>query len=122
MKQTRSWWRQNAVFIVLPLLFLALLILPSIFYEPGGSYPPLLRWNDTFYKDSGFKIASANLPENAQQIGTVESTLTLSERPTENLQANLPGLLGAEIYLLEDGNLAVYHDDAYWRYELLLED
>lgn len=122
MKQTRSWWGQNAVFIVLPLLLLALLILPGKLHQPRGGYPPLLRYNDTLYKDSGPKMALSNLPENAQQIGTVESTLTLSESPTKNLQANLPGLLGAEIYLLKDGALAVYHDEAYWCYELLPED
>ena len=81
----------------------------------SGDIAPMVYVNDTLYRIVDLQPNFADEKSSFNLLGKIESTVSSSEEPKENFQAN-DGIVGAAVYQYGD-RIVVEIEGKYWLYE-----
>ena len=92
-------------------LFFAL-FLCQFLDSPQYDYPPLVQIHGVIFKGSSQSLP--NLPQNSIYLGNILSSVSSSEIPVNDFEAN-DNLVGSAVYQAED-YIIIYHNNQWWIY------
>ena len=81
----------------------------------SGDIAPMVYVNDTLYQIVDSQPNFADEKSSFNLLGKIENTVSSSEEPKENFQAN-DDIVGAAVYQYDD-NIVVEFEGKYWLYE-----
>ena len=81
----------------------------------SGDIAPMVYVNDTLYQIVDSQPNFADEKSSFNLLGKIENTVSSSEEPKENFQAN-DDIVGAAVYQYGD-NIVVEFEGKYWLYE-----
>ena len=81
----------------------------------SGDLPPMVYVNDTLYQIADPQPDFAGEKSSFKLLGEIDSTVSSSQKPKENFQAN-DDMVGAAVYQYGD-RIVVEIEETYWLYE-----
>lgn len=115
MKKWPHYKLKKMFFISSAFLFTIILFpLACHLVAPAPQYdrPPMIMINESIYQRTG---QISQLPPNSIYLGTITSSVSSSESPIENFQAN-DKLIGDPVYQTEDKKVVINHTNQWWIY------